>query len=136
MERRRFQVQAVVVVIVVVVIIIIVNRWRSTIGGRQGAYLIGSTGLKTETFNWITAFWLFSYFGNTRLHFPPSLPHHPFTEKFSHKPQACFLANMELQAHLNGAVKRRHLNLQKKHNKENNRIPSLSVNKHYNFLDT
>lgn len=54
MERRRFQVQAAVVVAIVVAVVAVAV---ATIDDdRQGAYLIGSTGLWTETFNWITAF--------------------------------------------------------------------------------
>lgn len=64
MERRRFQVQAIVVAIAAI-----------DDDHRQGAQLIGSTGLrlKPETFNWITAFSLDCFhiyfvlcFGNTR----------------------------------------------------------------------
>jgi len=54
MERRRFQVQAAVVLAVVVFVVVVAV---ATIDDdRQGASLIGSTGLWTEIFNWITAF--------------------------------------------------------------------------------
>jgi len=56
MERRRFQVQAAVVVAIVVAVVAVAVAVATIDDDRQGAYLIGSTGLWTETFNWITAF--------------------------------------------------------------------------------